>query len=384
MIFSKSGIAKKMAVFFRMAAIACAAMFIAASAYAAPKTIKFATLAPEGTTWMNAMREFSKEVEAKTEGRLKFRIYPGGTQGDEKDVVRKMRLGQLHGAGITGVGIGEIASPIRLLDTPFLFKNTKEIDHIYNVMDKDFRQIFEEKGYVLLGWAEVGIVTIFSNEPIAKKEDFKKAKMWLWEGDPTAEAAFTALDIKPIPLSVTDVMSSLQTGMINAVYASPLSAMALQWNTKMKYMLTMPLTTSAGAVVISKNIFDKLEEADQKILLEEGKKHFRKLTEQSRKDNDESLKILEKTLTFIKPESKEAIKGFEAAGDKARSELTGKLYSKELLEKVQSELKAFRNSSKGSAKDNAAAKSGKAQNGAEKAKTKGGKPEEKTKAKTDK
>ena len=377
MIFSKSGMTKK-AGFFCTAAMACAAMFLTASAYAAPKTIKFATLAPEGTTWMNAMREFSKEVETKTEGRLKFRIYPGGTQGDEKDVVRKMRLGQLHGAGITGVGIGEIASPIRLLDTPFLFKNTKEIDHIYNVMDKDFRQIFEEKGYVLLGWAEVGIVTIFSNEPIAKKEDFKKVKMWLWEGDPTAEAAFTALDIKPIPLSVTDVMSSLQTGMINAVYASPLSAMALQWNTKMKYMLTMPLTTSAGAVVISKKVFDALEEADQKILIDEGKKHFRKLTEQSRKDNDESLKILAKSLTFIKPENKEAIKGFEESGDKARAKLTGKLYSKELLEKVQSELKAFRASSK--AKDKPAAKSEKAKVCEEKAKAEGEKTPEKAKA----
>lgn len=313
-----------------------------ANLYAAPKTIKFATQAPEGTAWMNSMRSFAKDVEEKTEGRVKFKIYAGGTQGDEKDVVRKMRLGQLHGAGMTGVGIGEIAPSVRILDTPFLFKNSKEIDHIYEVMDKDFRKIFEEKGYVLLGWAEVGIVTIFSNEPITKKEDFKKVKMWLWEGDPAAEAAFTALDIKPIPLSITDVMSSLQTGMINAVYNSPLAAMAMQWNTKMKYMLTLPLTTSAGAVVISKKTFDSLEDADQKVLLEEGAKQFRQLTEQSRKDNAESLGLLKKDLTFTMPENAAAIKAFEEAGEKARISLTGKLYSKELLDKVQSELKTFR------------------------------------------
>lgn len=328
--------------FFKKIIPALLMLCLATAAQAAPKTIKFATLAPDGTTWMNSMREFSSEVEKKTEGRVKFKIYAGGTQGDEKDVVRKMRLGQLHGAGLTGVGIGEIAPAVRLLDTPFLFKHAKEIDHIYEVMDSDFRNIFEEKNYVLLGWAEVGIVTIFSNEPITKKEDFKKVKMWLWEGDPTAEAAFTALDIKPIPLSVTDVMSSLQTGMINAVYASPLSAIAMQWNTKMKYMLTLPLATSAGAVVISKKVFDGLEEADQKILIEEGNKYFRQLTLQSRRDNDESLGILAKTLTFTRPENIEAMKGFEQSGETARKALTGKLYSEELLIKVQNELKSFR------------------------------------------
>ena len=334
-----------MTFFNKLTSVFCALMLsasFAANSFAAPKTIKFATQAPEGTTWMNAMRSFSKDVETKTEGRVKFKIYAGGTQGDEKDVVRKMRLGQLHGAGMTGVGIGEIASAVRILDTPFFFKNAEEIDHIYEVMDKDFRKIFEEKGYVLLGWAEVGIVTIFSNEPIAKKEDFKKVKMWLWEGDPAAEAAFSALDVKPIPLSVSDVMSSLQTGMINAVYASPLSAMALQWNAKMKYMLTLPLTTSSGAVVISKKAFDGLEEADKQILLDEGAKHFRQLTLQSRKDNEESLELLKKGLTFVNPENAAAIKAFEDAGIKARNALTGKLYSKDLLDKVEAELKTFR------------------------------------------
>lgn len=334
-----------MTFFKKITAVFCASMLsaaFAANSFAATKTIKFATQAPEGTAWMNSMRSFAKDVEEKTEGRVKFKIYAGGTQGDEKDVVRKMRLGQLHGAGMTGVGIGEIAPSVRILDTPFLFKNPAEIDHIYDVMDKDFRKIFEDKGYVLLGWAEVGIVTIFSNEPITKKEDFKKVKMWLWEGDPAAEAAFAALDIKPIPLSITDVMSSLQTGMINAVYNSPLAAMAMQWNTKMKYMLTLPLTTSAGAVVISKKTFDSLEEADRKVLLEEGAKQFRQLTEQSRKDNAESLELLKKNLTFTNPENAAAVKAFEDAGEKARVSLTGKLYSKELLDKVQAELKAFR------------------------------------------
>jgi len=209
-------------------------------------------------------------------------------------------------------------------------------------MDKDFRGIFEKNGYVLIGWAEVGIVTIFSNDPITKPEDLKNLRMWIWEGDPTAEAAFAALRIKPIPLSITDVMTSLQTGMINAVYASPLSVMAMQWNTKMKYMFTLPLTTSAGAVVISKKAFDELDEGDRKILLDAGAKDFRALTLQSRKDNDESMEILSKKLTFTNPAGAEAVKQFENAGNEARNALVGKLYPRSLLDKVEKELKSYR------------------------------------------
>jgi TRAP-type C4-dicarboxylate transport system substrate-binding protein len=179
--------------------------------------IKFATLAPDGSTWMKAMKLFTDEASAKTAGRVKFKIYAGGVSGDEKDVVRKIRLGQLQAGGFTGVGIGEIAPEARLLDTPFLFKNSKEIDYVYKTMDGDFRKIFESRGYVLLGWAEVGIVNVFSNSPITKPEDMRNVKIWLWEGDPIAEAMFAALKVRPIPLSVTDVMTSLQTGMINSV-----------------------------------------------------------------------------------------------------------------------------------------------------------------------
>ena len=128
--------------------------------------VKFATLAPDGSTWMKAMKQFAVEVSSKTDNRVKFKFYAGGVSGDEKDVVRKIRLGQLQAGGFTGVGLGEIAPEARLLDTPFLFNNAREIDYIYKFFDADFRKIFESRGYILLGWAEVGAVNIFSNAPI--------------------------------------------------------------------------------------------------------------------------------------------------------------------------------------------------------------------------
>ncbi len=313
----------------------------------AQTVVKFATLAPDGSTWMNAMKQFTGEVTAKTAGRVKFKVYAGGVSGDEKDVVRKIRLGQLHAGGFTGFGIGEVAPEARLLDTPFLFKNAKEIDHVHKALDADFRKIFEARGYVLLGWAEVGNVNVFSNIPVTKPEDLRDVKMWLWEGDPIAEATFQALRIKPIPLSITDVQTSLQTGMINGVYGSPLSVIAMQWFTRMKYVFSLPLTNASGAVLISKKIFDKLSKEDQKAMLELGEKHFRALTLQSRKENDESVVILKKKgLVFTDPASPAVVKDLEAAGQTARLSLVGKLYSRELLEKLDAALKAFRNGKK--------------------------------------
>lgn len=324
--------------------LALSALLLAGALPAAAQTvIKFATLAPDGSTWMKAMRQFTEETTAKTAGRVKFKIYAGGVSGEDKDVVRKIRLGQLHAGGFTGVGIGEVAPAARLLDTPFLFKSAAEIDHVYKTMDADFRKIFESHGYVLLGWAEVGNVNIFSNTPVTKPEDLRNVKMWLWEGDPIAEATFQALHIKPIPLSITDVMTSLQTGMINGVYGSPLSVIALQWFARMKYVFALPLTNASGAVLISKKTFDSLSKEDQKTMLDLGEKHLRALTLKSRKENEESVGILKKKgLIFTEPASPSVVSDLEAAGQSARVSLVGKLYSRELLEKVEKALKEFR------------------------------------------
>ncbi|MCX5791491.1 MAG: TRAP transporter substrate-binding protein DctP [Elusimicrobia bacterium] len=325
-------------------ALSLCALLLALCACAQAQTvIKFATLAPDGSTWMNAMRKYTAEVSSKTANRVQFKIYAGGVSGDEKDVVRKIRLGQLQAGGFTGVGIGEIAPEIRLLDTPFLFKNSAEIDHIYKTFDADFRKYFETRGYVLLGWAEVGIVNVFSNSPVTKPEDMRRVKIWMWEGDPIAEAMFDALKVKPIPLSVTDVMTSLQTGMINGVYGSPLSVIALQWFARMKYVFSLPITNASGAVVLAKKTFDALSKEDQKTLLDLGDKHLRALTLQSRKDNTQSLTVLKnKKLVFTDPASPAVVAEFEKAGDTARQSLVGKMYPKELLDRLEAALKAFR------------------------------------------
>jgi TRAP-type C4-dicarboxylate transport system substrate-binding protein len=309
------------------------------------QTIKFATLAPEGTTWMNVMREFAEAVTSETNGKVKFKIYPSSVQGDDKDVLRKIRINQLHSAGFTGVGLGEIFPEVRILDTPFLFRNNDELDYIKTKFLKRFADGFEKKGFILLGWAEVGFVYFFTNEPIQTKDDFQGIKMWMWEGDPVAEATFKAFGLSPIPLSVVDVLTSLQTGLVDGVYTSPLACISMQWFTKTKYILDLPLANASGAVLLSKWMYNKLSNEDQKIIRAKGREYFEKLVKLSREDNEKSMEaILSSGITQIEPPSKEIISKYEAIGREARYDLVGKLYDQTLLNDIETALQDYRNS----------------------------------------
>ena len=308
-----------------------------------PVVIKFASVAPEGSTWITVMQEFNQAVQEATNGEVKFRIYAGMVQGDEKDVLRKIRINQLHSGGFTGVALGTVLPEIRILDSPFLFKNYKEIDYINAKFGDRFAQNFEKAGFVLLGRAEVGFVYVFTNEPVKNVEEFRGIKMWMWEGDPLAEATFKAFNINPIPLSLTDVLTSLQTGMIDGVYTSPLACIATQWFTKTKYMINVPLTNSYGAVLVSKRMFNKLTPEQQIILREKGKEYLEKLTQLSRIDNEKSIEAMLKAgIQKIEITDPVELNNFNEVGRKTRHALVGKLYEQSLLDEIESALKEFR------------------------------------------
>ncbi len=323
----------------------CTILFLITANFALAQkyTIKFASLAPEGTTWMNVMKELDQAVREQTDGNVGFRFYPGGVAGDEKDVLRKIRLGQLHSAGFTGVGMGEIFSEVRIFDSPFLFRNYDEVNFIQQKFYDKFAKGFEENGYVLLGWADVGFVYVFANTPVKTIDDMKNVKMWMWEGDKVAEATFKALGISPIPLSVIDVMTALQTGMVDGVYTSPLAMIALQWFTKINYMMEVALADAAGAVLISKRMFDKIPENYQQVLMDSSKKYFAKLMKLSREENQKSIETLKKNGVEIVPApSQGQMQKFYQAGREARRMLVPDLYSMELVEEVEKALEGFR------------------------------------------
>jgi len=297
--------------------------------------IKFSTLAPEGSSWMKEMRRLAEEVKQKTEGRVTFKFYPGGVSGDEQDVIRKMRVGQIHAAGFTGVGLGQILPEVRVLDLPFLFETDKQVQHVYEKMTDYFYDRFEQKGYVLLGWVPVGWVHFFSTQKISSIDAMKKTKPWMWEGDPLVEATYKAMGVRPVPLSITDVLMSLQTGLLDTVYASPQGALALQWFTKVKYMSRLRMGYATGAVLISKRKFNSLPEDSKPILKELSKKHLKRLVHTIQNDNAASIDIMrDNGVALIKMPGKKVIEEFHQAGALARKNLVGKLFSSELLQRV--------------------------------------------------
>ena len=332
-------------------AVLCAASSLVAlaQAHAQQYTIKFATIATDGSTWMNVLREYDAAIRKESGGRMGFKIYAGGVQGEDKDVMRKIRLGQLQSAGVTGVGLGEVSPKLRILDAPFLFNNYQEVDYFHSVFDPEFDQDVRQNDYVLLGWAEVGFVYVFTNTPVRTPADMDGVKMWMWEGDVIAEAAFRALGINPIPLSVVDVLTSLQTGLINGAYTSPLAALVLSWNTRVKYMMGVPLADAAGGVVISKKKFDSLPADLQEILLRNGKKYLGDLTRKSREENAAAIETMKKNgLQVIDVTSATTLREFAATGKAARQSLVGKLYDQAFLDRVEKTMADYRAKHSGS------------------------------------
>jgi TRAP-type transport system periplasmic protein len=296
--------------------------------------IKIAILAPEGSTWHKIMTAWDKELSEKTQGRVKLKIYPGGSMGDEQDIVRKMRIGQVHAAGFTGLGLGIINPAVRVLELPMLVSDYQEADAVAKKIQPKLESGFDQKGFVLLGWTETGFVNIFSNKPITSLADMNGTKMWAWEGDPLVAEMYKVFKIVPIPLPITDVLTSLQTRMIDSVYAPPLGAIVLQWFTATKYMSDLKLADSTGGILITKQALSTFSPADQQILKDTAKKYSAEIVKQTRAENEKSYTAIEKAgikKTTISPSEVEKIR---STSKEVWKNLVGKLYSQELLDEA--------------------------------------------------
>jgi TRAP-type transport system periplasmic protein len=313
-----------------------AALLMAASLNAAVKyEIKFASVAPDGSTWMNIIEELNEEIMDATNGEVKFKFYAGGISGDEKDVIRKMKINNINAAGFTSQGLGEIAPEVRILNLPLMFKSYKEVDYVMKKMSPAFEAAMLKKGFVALGWPEVGFVYVFSKKKIESIKEMQSAKMWIWGDDVFVNTLFKNLSVVPIPLSLIDVLQSLQTGLIDAVYTPPLSAIALQWNTKVTYMLDLKIATVPGVVVVNKSTWAKIPDNYKKIIKDKSAIAFKKLTDASRRENEEALAVLKKQgikFTTIKDPADQKV--FEEVSLKTANDLVGKFYSKKLLDEM--------------------------------------------------
>lgn len=318
---------KIIGLFVLMAGVAICSDAIAGS-------IKLALIAPEGSTWVNVMKEMGSELSRRTGGRWDIKLYAGGVSGDEKVVIKKMQIGQMDAAGFTGVGLGEIYPAIRVLELPFLFNSPEEVDYVVAKLMPDIKAGFAKKGYEFLGWAEAGFVHIFSNKPIRGLSDMKGVKMWMWQGDPLAEKMYETMGIVPVPLAIPDVLMALQTKMINGVYAPPLGAIAMQWFAKTRYMSDAKLVNSIGAILITNKALSRMGPEDQAVLKDVASKYSKKLVGLTRKDNQKSIETLKGAgIEIVKVDGKN-LDQLTQKSKKVWDDLAGSLYPKDLLDKT--------------------------------------------------
>lgn len=325
--------------------VSLALISIGLSTGVAAKTLKIATLAPAGTTWMNEMQAGAKLIKERTAGRVKLKFYPGGVMGNDKSVHRKIKIGQLHGGAFTPGGLAQVNTSIQALGLPMMFKSYDEIDYVRRRMDPVIKQEMESSGFVLLGISEGGFVRILSKQPMQDLESIRDSKVWVPEGDRIGQIIFEALGITPVSLPISDVFTGLQTGLIETVAVNPTAAIAFQWHTSTSYMTEFPITYLIGVIAIQKKAFDQLTAADQGIVREEIGKVFSRLDALNRSDNQAAKEALKNQgISFVTPKPGE-VERWKSISDNAIDQMVeAGVISERIVGQVRGHLQSFHDS----------------------------------------
>jgi TRAP-type C4-dicarboxylate transport system substrate-binding protein len=276
----------------RKLAAGVALALLAVFSIAGAAEIKIATVAPDGSHWMQQMRAGAEQIATLTEGRVTIKFYPGGVMGNDAQVLRKIRIGQLQGGAFTAGGLGARYSPLNLYGIPLLFRSLDEVDYVRERLDGKLLEGLERAGFVSFGFIEGGFANLLANEPIRSVEDMRRKKVWVPEGDEISFLAMERLGLSPVVLPVTDVLTGLQTGLIDIAFASPVAALVLQWHTKVKYVTSLPISYSMGVFAIDAGAFGRLEARDQQTIREVMGRYMRELDSAAREDNRRAEEVL--------------------------------------------------------------------------------------------
>lgn len=306
-------------------------------------TLKIATLSPEGSFWMQKMRDGASQVLEKTDHNVEFKFYPGGVMGDDQVVLKKIRLGQLQGGAVVSGSLAGVYPDNQVYNLPVVFKTYEEVDYVRRTMDPVIKKGFEDKGFVIIGIAEGGFAYVMSQAPVRTVSDLIKQKMWIPDNDSTSLETVRAFGVSPIPLSIADVRAGLQTGLINTVTTSPIGAIALQWHTQIKYLTETPLLYIYAMLAVDRDAFNKLTPGQQEIVRDVMGRAFNEIDKQNRIDNVKALEALQKQgVEFINiPEDVRAEWQTKASAVAKRLIESGKL-SNEIVSQLESLLAAFR------------------------------------------
>lgn len=301
----------------------------------AKKTIiKMATLAPEGTDWHGMLVEMGQRWKTATDGQVILRIYPGGVVGDERDMIRKIRIGQLHSAAVSTEGLSEINPEAYSFVLPLVFDNYDDVDWFRNRISEDMETGMRENGFEVLMWADVGWAKWFTSEPIRYIDDLRSMRIFTWAGDYHGQEMWERAGFQAVPLASIDILSGLQTGLINAISTTPLYALSQQWFNSANYMLDINWGVLTAGVIIDKRIWDKLAHEHRNkmkdIANEIGLKHQRT----TRYQDEEAISVMEEYGLIIHQPTPEELAHWKNYIKSMHSELRGNYLSEEIFDKV--------------------------------------------------
>lgn len=306
--------------------------------------LKIATITPEGSEWMTDMRAGAKEIETRTEGRVQIKYYGGGIMGNDTKVLGKIRIGNLHGGAFTPTSLQALYPDINLLGLPMMFESEEEAAYVRGHLDERLQAGLEEAGFVSFGFAAGGFAIIMSNTPVRGLSDLKGKRVWVPEGDKISYDSMAALSLSPVTLPVTDVLTGLQTGLLDIVAISPIGALILQWHTKIKFITDMPLVYTLGFMAIEKKAFYKLGEGDQEIVREVMTRTYANFDKTNLIENRSAMDALLKTgIKTVSPDEDEFARIRDAV--RASNRRLGEQgdFSIEIYEEMLRHIQDFRN-----------------------------------------
>jgi TRAP-type transport system periplasmic protein len=326
-----------------VAALALAAALIApVAAHAQSQVVKLATLVPEGSVWDKSMRVMGAQWSAGTQNRVTLRVYPGGVAGDEPDLVRKMRIGQLQAAAVTTAGLANIDPAFNVFNIPMFFNSYPELYATLDKLEPVLKQRLDAKGFVLLAWGHGGWVYFFTKNPVETVDGLKKTKLFMWAGDDQMVALWRSMGFGVVPLAATDILSSLQTGMIDAYPTTPLLGLTLQWYRQTPNMVGIGMAPLVGGLVMTKASWAKIAPTDQQRILAACSKMEKTLeVEVPRQDTTAVVEMKKRGLKVVAVSAANAAQ-FRAAADQFATGMKGIRVPADVLDMARRERDAFR------------------------------------------
>ena len=296
--------------------------------------VKLATLAPEGTEWHGMLIEMGQEWKKKSKKSVHLRVYPGGVIGDERDMVRKMRIGQIHAAAITTEGLSEIVPDFSAYYVPLAFQNSEDVMSVTEALLPSLEKQLDEQGFKLLHIGELGWAYWFTSKPIKTPDDLKSMKIFTWAGDFKWERLWEKAGYNPVPLASVDILSGLQTGLINSFSTIPLYALSQQSFGIAKHMLDLKWGVLMAGIVIDNRVWGRISKKYHDDLIRVTKSIQNRQKKLNANAEKESIKAMQDYGLQVHSIDENGLRIWKDEVKKMEEELRGNIIPAEIYDKV--------------------------------------------------